>query len=201
MIKLSGMTTMNYRTIAQTAIAIAITAVISIITLTLLYSGLPFFGPVNDLTNAVGGMLSALLVWQFHALLRERAPNAAIFLLLAAWVGSAAIIINSVLVAFGQMHWMTGGMYTVIGYSLIGIWLLALHLKFGQQEFLPSGILKLGTIAAIAMLLGLLAGPLLASGISFTENPLVSVSYVGAAAGWLLYPVWCWLVGKRLLSL
>jgi len=192
---------MNYRTIAQTAIAIAITAVISIITLTLLYSGLPFFGPVNDLTNAVGGMLSALLVWQFHALLRERTPNAAIFLLLAAWVGSAAIIINSVLVAFGQMHWMTGGMYTVIGYSLIGIWLLALHLKFGQQEFLPSGILKLGTIAAIAMLLGLLAGPLLASGISFTENPLVSVSYVGAAAGWLLYPVWCWLVGKRLLSL
>jgi len=191
---------MNYRTTAQIAIAIAITAVISVITLSLLYSGIPFFGPVNDLTNAVGGVLSALLVWQFHALLRERAPNTAIFFLLAAWVGSAAITINSVLVAFGQMHWMTGGMYTTIGYSLIGIWLLALHRQFGQLEFLPSGIFKLGTITAVAMLFGLLAGPLLASGISFAEIPLISVAYVGAAAGWLLYPVWCWLVGKRLLS-
>jgi hypothetical protein len=200
MIKLSGITTMNYRTTAQIAIAIAITAVISIITLTLLYSGMSFFGPVNDLTNAVGGLLSALLVWQFHALLRERAPSTAIFFLLAAWVGSATIIINSVLVAFGPMHWMTGGMYTAIGYGLIGIWLLALHRKFGQQEFLPSGILNLGTIAAVAMLFGLLAGPLLASGISFAENPLVSVAYVGAAAGWLLYPVWCWLVGRMFLS-
>jgi hypothetical protein len=200
MIKLSGNTTMKYRTTAQIAIAIAITAVISIITLTLLYSGMPFFGPVNDLTNAVGGLLSALLVWQFHALLRDHAPTAAIFFLLAAWVGSAAIIINSVLVAFGQMHWMTGGMYTAIGYGLIGIWLLALHRQFGQQEFLPSGILKLGTIAAVAMLFGLLAGPLLASGVNFAKNPVVGVAYIGAAAGWLLYPVWCWLVGRRFLS-
>jgi hypothetical protein len=191
---------MNYRTTAKIAITIAITAVISIITLTLLYSGIPFFGPINDLTNAVGGLLSALLVWQFHALLRKRAPNTAIFFLLAAWIGSAAIIINSLLVAFGRMHWMTGGMYTVIGYSLIGIWLLALHRQFGLQKFLPSGILKLGVITAVAMLFGLLAGPLLASGINLAENPVVGIAYLGAAAGWLLYPVWCWLVGRRILS-
>jgi hypothetical protein len=197
---LSGITTMNYRMTAQIAIAIAITAVISIITLTLLYSGMPFFGPVNDLTNAVGGLLSALLVWQFHALLRERAPSTAKFFLLAAWIGSAAIIINSVLVAFGQMHWMTGGMYTAIGYGLTGIWLLAFHRLIGQQEFLPSGTFRLGTIAAVAMLFGLLAGPLLASSVNFAENPLVSVAYLGAAAGWLLYPVWCLLVGRKLSS-
>ena len=35
----------------RTALAIAVGALISIITLTLLYSGLPFFGPVNELTN------------------------------------------------------------------------------------------------------------------------------------------------------
>jgi len=199
--ELSAITTLNYRTTAQIAIAIAITAVISIITLTLLYSGLPFFGPVNDLTNAVGGLLSALLVWQFHTLLRERAPNTAIFFLLAAWIGSVAIIINSLLVAFGRMHWMTGGMYTAIGYGLIGIWLFALHRQFGLGEFLPSGILKLGVIAAIAMLFGLLAGPLLAYGVNLAKNPVVSIAYLGAAAGWLLYPVWCWLVGRRLLLL
>jgi hypothetical protein len=201
MIELSAITKMNYRTTAGIAIAIAITAVISIITLTLLYSGMPFFGPINDLTNAVGGLLSALLVWQFHALLRERAPTTAIFFLLAAWIGSAAIIINSLLVAFGRMRWMTGGMYTAIGYGLIGIWLLALHRQFGLGELLPSGIFKLGVIAAIAMLFGLLAGPLLASGVNLAKNPVVSIAYLGAAAGWLLYPVWCWLVGRRLLLL
>jgi hypothetical protein len=200
MTELSAITTMNYRTIAQTAIAIAITAVISIITLTLLYSELPFFGPVNDLTNAVGGLLSALLVWQFHALLRERAPNTAIFYLLAAWIGTTAIIINSLLVAFGRMHWMTGGMYTAIGYGLIGIWLLALHRQIGLGEFLPSGILKLGVIAAVAMLFGLLAGPLLASGVNLTKDPVAGIAYLGAAAGWLLYPVWCWLVGRSILA-
>ncbi len=191
--------TTNYHTITQIAIAIPITAVISIITLTLLYSGIPFFGPVNDLTNAVGGLLSALLVWQFHNLLRERAPNAAIFFLLAAWIGSAAIIINSLLVAFGRMHWMTGGMYTAIGYGLIGIWLLALHRLIGPQAFLTPGVVRLGTIAAVAMLFGLLAGPLLASGISFAENPLVGVAYIGAAVGWLLFPLWCLLLGRRIM--
>jgi hypothetical protein len=197
---LSEITKMNYRTTAQLAIAIAITAVISIITLTLLYSGMPFFGPINDLTNAVGGLLSALFVWQFHALLRERAPSTANFFLLAALIGSAAIIINSVLVAFGQMHWMTGGMYTAIGYGLIGIWLLAFHGLAGPRAFLSQGDVRLGTIAAIAMLFGLLAGPLLASGVSFAENPLVGIAYLGAAAGWLLYPLWCWLLGRRFLS-
>lgn len=201
MTELSAITTMNYRTTAQIAITIAITAMISIITLALLYSGVPFFGPINDLTNAVGGILSALLVWHFHTLLRERAPNRAIFFLLAAWIGSAAIIINSLLVAFGRMHWMTGGMYTAIGYGLIGIWLLALHRQLGLQEFLPSGIRKLGAIAAVAMLFGLLAGPLLASDVNLATNPVVGIAFLGAAAGWLLYPVWCWLVGQRLLSL
>lgn len=200
MTELSAITTMNYRTTAGIAIAIAITAVISIVTLTLLYSGMPFFGPVNDLTNAVGGLLSALLVWQFHTLMRERAPNTAIFFLLAAWIGSAAIIINSVLVAFGRMHWMTGGMYTAIGYGLIGLWLLALHRQFGPAEFLPSGVLKLGVIAAIAMLFGLLAGPLLASSVNLAKNPVAGIAYLGAAVGWLLYPVWCWLVGRSILA-
>jgi hypothetical protein len=200
MTELSAITTMNYRSTAQIAIAIAITAVISIITLTLLYSGMPFFGPVNDLTNAVGGVLSALLVWQFHALLREHAPNTAILLLLAAWIGSAAIIINSLLVAFGRMNWMTGGMYTAIGYGLIGIWLLAFHRLVGPQAFLTQGVVRLGTIAAIAMLFGLLAGPLLASGVNVAENPVAVIAYLGAAVGWLLYPVWCWLLGRRLLS-
>ena len=181
-------------------IAIGILAVISIITLGLLYSGFPFFGPINDITNAIGGLLSALFVWQFHALLRQRAPGAALFLLLVAWAGATAIIINSMLVAVGRMHWMTGGMYTAIGFGLLGVWLFAMLSRIGPQPVLSPGILRLGKIAAIFMWVGLLAGPLLAFRADLNKNPLVWIAYAGAAAGWLLYPLWCWLVGRALMS-
>jgi len=191
---------LNTQATGQIAMAIAITALASIITLSLLYAGIPIFGPINDLTNAVGGVFSAMLAWQFHALLRERAPGTAVIFLLAAWVGSVVIIVNSVLVAFGQMHWMTGGMYTAIGYGLLGIWLLGLIRLIGPLSILSPGLIRLGTIASVAMLFGLLAGPLLAARVSLENNSLVWGAYIGAAAGWLLFPVWCWLVGQRLIS-
>jgi len=186
----------NPQLTGRIAIAVAAVAVISIVTLAVLYAGVPVFGPINDVTNAVGGLLSALLVWQFHALLRERAPGVAVLCLLAAWAGSAAIITNSILVAMGRMHWMTGGMYTAIGYGLLGIWLLALLRLIGPQPFLTPGLVRLGTVTGIVMLFGLLAGLLLPSGVNFNNNPLVWIAFVGVAAGLLLYPLWCWLVGR-----
>ena len=190
----------NSHVTGQLAVSITIMALISIITLAIFYAGIPIFGPINDIITAVGGLLCALLAWRFHPILHKQVPGISALLLLLAWGGSAAIIINSVLVAFGRMHWMTGGMYTAIGYGLLGIWLIALHRVIGAQPFLSPGIMRFGTFAAIAMLFGLAAGPLLASGVTFTKNLLVSLSYLGAATGWLLFPIWCWLVGRGLLS-
>ena len=188
------MNTFNAHLTGQLANGIALTALVSIATLVLLYAGIPFFGPLNDLTNAFGGLFSATFAWQFHLLLRERNPGLASFILVISWVGVAAIVINSVLVAFGQMDWKTGGVYTAVGYGLLGIWLLALHLLFDPHDLLVPSMLWLGIITGICMLAGLMAGPLLASGAGFKNSLLTSISYVGAAAGWLLYPLWCWLV-------
>ena len=188
----------NPQLTGRIAVAIAVTAVASIITLALLYAGLTIFGPINDLTTALGGLLSALLVWQFHTMFHEHTPRTATLSLMAAWVGSTAIIINSLQVAFGQMDWMTGGMYTAIGFGLQAIWLLAVNHQLGSLPFLTLGIVRLGTIAAVDMLFGLLAGPMLAAGVNFTQSPLVGIAFIGAGAGWLLYPVWCWRVGQRL---
>jgi len=184
---------------ARTAVAIAVAAVVSLITLGLLYSGLPFFGPINDLTNAVSGLLTALLAWQFHALLRQRAPALATPVLIAAWIGSALIVANSILVAVGRMHWMTGGMYTALGLAFQGIWLLGMLQLAGLRPYLTPGLMRLGMAAGIGMLFGLLAGPLLVSRVSLASNPLIAVAYAATASGWLLYPLWCWLIGRRLL--
>lgn len=180
--------------------AIAAIAVISIVTLAVMAAGVPVFGPINDLTNAVGGLLSALLAWQFHALLRERIPGVAVLGLLAAWAGAAAITVNSIRVATGRMHWMTGGMYLALGYGLLGVWLLALLRLIGPQPFLTPGLTRLGIVAGTAMLFGLLAGPALLSGTNLEKNPLAWIASVSVTGGWLIYPLWCWLVGRMLLK-
>lgn len=182
------------------AIAIAVATVLSIVTIGLLFSGIAIFGPINDITNAVGGLLSALLAWQFHTLLRERAPGTATVLLVVAWAGSAAIIITSILVAIGRMHWMAGGMYMAFGFGLLGIWLFTLLRLIGPQPFVTPGLMRMGVIAAIVMLFGLLAGPLLTtSGENLAKNPLAWIAYISVAGGWILYPLWCWLVGRQLI--
>lgn len=185
--------------IGRNAVAIAVTAAVSIVTLGLLTSGLPIFGPINDLTNAVGGLLTAVLVWRLHRALLRRGGAALPALVVTAWVGSAAIIVNSILVAAGRMHWMTGGMYTAIGYGLLGVWLLGRLRALAAAGLVTTGHRRLGGVAGGLMLLGLLAGPALGSGAALDTNPIVWVGFAGVTAGLLLYPLWCWLVGRRLL--
>ena len=180
---------------------IPLIAILSIITLALLYSGIPIFGPINDLTNAFNGVLIVIMAWQFHFLLRERAAGVAVIFLVVVFVGTAAIIINSVLVAFGRMHWLTGGIYTAIGYGLIGIWLLVLLRMSAPQPFLTPGMIRLGTVTALALLFCLPAAPLMGMGEKVEMNVLVILVFFGAGTGWLLFPIWCWQLGRRLISL
>lgn len=183
---------------AVVAKGIGIAAVVSIVTLILLYSGLPLFGPVNDLTNAVSGMLTALLALWLHGLVRGGARRVSLVLLVAAWLGSGAIIVNSVLVAFGAMHWLVGAVYSALGIGLQGVWLLGTLWLLAGQPFLRRGLRWLGAVAGSAMLFGLLAGPQLAARLDLANDPSLGMPYLVAAAGWLLYPLWCWLVGRRL---
>ena len=193
------MAAFNYNSTGRVAIAVAVSALLGILTLSLMYAGLAFFGPVNDLINAGFALLSAILAWQFNPLMQEHAPNSARYYLLVAWAGAAANIINSVLVAFGQMDWMTGAMYSGIGYGLFGMWLLALNRMVTPQLFGSPALSRLGVITAAGMLLGLLAGPMLAMQVNLAQNPLVTVIFVGTGAGYLLYPLWTWFLGRRLL--
>jgi hypothetical protein len=39
---------------------------------------------------------------------------------------------------------------------------------------------------------------MLATQVNLAQNPLVMVVFVGTAAGYLLYPVWTWMLGRKL---
>jgi hypothetical protein len=181
----------------QLLVGIAIGALVSIVTLTLLYSGLPVFGPVNDLTNAVVGFMIGLLAWQVFAALPSKSPLSVAGLLFC-WAGVALIIGNSVLVAFGRMGWKEGGMYTGIGYGLIGAWLLV-TLPFSSLalEF-PPALWRSGLAIGVALVFGLAAGPLLAGRLSIKIQPVVWVAYAMTALGWIGLPIWCWMLSQRL---
>ena len=180
----------------QLLVAIAVGALVSVVTLTLLYAGLPFFGPVNDLTNAVIGLVIALLARQFFAALPKSLPSVAGLLL--CWAGAALIIGNSVLVAFGRMDWKVGGMYTGMGYGLIGAWLLLTLLFSRLTRQFPPALWWLGVAIGIALLFGLVAGPLLAGRLSIKIQPLVWVVYAMTALGWIGFPIWSWMLSRML---
>lgn len=179
-----------------TGMAIGIAAVVSIITLTLLYSGMPFFGPVNDLTNAVTGVLYFILALQIDPLLRAQSTLKASLMLLAALAAMLLTSTNSVLVAFGQMGWQTGALYTAIGLGFLGIWLIGVQRSGVLIEYQSTGLRKLGIAAGYAMLVGFAAGPLFTGWT--VSNSLIYVSYIGAAAGWLLFPIWAFILGRRI---
>jgi hypothetical protein len=181
----------------QLLIAIAIGALVSIITLTLLYSGLPLFGSVNDLTNAVVGFMIGLLAWQFFAALPRKTLQSVVGLLFC-WAGAALIIGNSVLVAFGRMDWKEGGMYTGIGYGLIGVWLLVTLLFSSLAREFPTALWWSGLAIGIALVFGLAAGPLLTGTLSIKIQPLVWVAYAMTVLGWIGFPIWCWTLFRRL---
>ena len=180
----------------QLLAGIAIGTLASVVTLILLYSGLPFFGPVNDLTNAVIGLMIALLAWQFFAALPKSLPSVAGLLL--CWAGAVLIIWNSVLVAFGRMDWKVGGMYTGIGYGLVGAWLLLTLLFSSLARGFPPALWWSGLAIGIALVFGLVTGLLLAGKLSIKIQPLVWVLYAVTAVGWFGFPIWCWVLSRTL---
>jgi hypothetical protein len=112
--------------------------------------------------------------------------------MILAWVGGLSIFGNSILVAFGVLDWKLGGLYTIVGYALVGIWFIGMQLISKEQMFIVPGLVRFGLIAGGLMLFGFLAGPLLAGKLVIDFRPLVWIAYAAAGAGWIMFPIWCW---------
>jgi hypothetical protein len=119
--------------------------------------------------------------------------------LVLAWIGAALVVGNSVLVAFGRMEWQEGGMYTAIGYGLVGIWLIIAVISSPLIGELSHSLRPFGIAVGAALVFGLIAGPLLAGKISVSIKPLVWLVYAMTGIGWIGFPIWCWILSRRLL--
>ncbi len=84
------------------------------------------FGTVNDVLNALIGILSVVLAWILFAEYHGRPPLVSQVTLVLAVVGMIITIIGSSLIIFGFTDFVLAGWYTGVGNALIGLWLAAM---------------------------------------------------------------------------
>ena len=184
--------------IGRLAITTGISGLLALILLILFFTIGGPFGTLNDIFNGLTGLLSGALAIglsrQFHM--------GKIWLIFSS-LGAVSAVIGSILVIYEITGWYLAGLYTSMGYALIGVWLLAFNHRARQVQDWPQGLIRLGLIAAIIMMLGLLMLPAIVNRIDAWELGPWYVNYIGQLGSFgyfLLYPLWCILVGRTLLQ-
>ena len=134
--------------VGWTAGAVAVTVPAAIVLLVVYFAvGGPFGTTLNDLANALVGVLSAVLAAQTA---RLGVPAAAVA---AAGAGGAVMVVGSWLVITGRAGWVLAGLVSAVGAALVGAWLLALNVVVARNGVLPRGLTRLGSVSGAVMLL------------------------------------------------
>lgn len=173
------------------ALALAATAIVAVVCLTLLYVVGGVFGTVNDWANALVGwwvLLLAVLVrlgegggWR---------ANAAVG---AAAGGTIGLTWGTWLVVTGATGFYLAGLVSTLGLAGVGAWLLLAHAASGDGGLLATGPAQLGRVAGWLMVGGLLALPGALAGVDDFADAQWH-SYAAEASAWLgayvLLPLW-----------
>jgi hypothetical protein len=176
-------------TIASLALAVGVVNLAGLLFLIIMaVVGSPW-GTLNDICNGVGAVLSVALALALHPQLRARDPRLAIAALVVVILGALIATLGSVLVMSGRTGFFLAGMYTMTGYALIGLWLLAVN----RGGALPQALVLFGLIAGAVMVLGLAAIPSIfmridSFGTAAWHTWVGQMGFIGWA---ILYPIWC----------
>ena len=188
--------------VGWTVIATGIAVILAVITLILMAVANPFFGTVNDVFNAIIGILSVILAWMFYAEHHVRSPLMSQAALLLAAVGAIFTIVGSVLIIFNFTDFVLAGWYTGVGNALIGLWLAAFCTSMLHADTLPHNLVAFGIIVGAVMVMGLLGIPGILARVDTMESLpwYLGVGYLGFLGTYILYPIWTIWLGRILLS-
>jgi hypothetical protein len=185
-----------------------VVGLLAVVTLVLFFAGsfqeissLASMGRLNDILNGLAGLMAAVLASAVHPALHQAWPRRALFLLAGVWAGALAILYGSWLIVTGRSDVELSSYYYFFGNGLIGLWVWSLGLLAHRQGTLPGSLGRLGVVAGGFMMVGLLGlAGILAGSDGSDYSPLVLVSGLSYLGTGLLYPVWCLLVGRWMLS-
>jgi len=184
-----------------TAIATGLAAILAVITLTLMATVNPFFGTVNDVFNAIIGILSVILAWMFYAEHHAKSPLMSQIALTLAVVGAIFTIIGSILIIFNFTDFVLAGWYTGVGNALIGLWLAIFCYSLLSGDALPHNLVIFGIVVGAFMAIGLLGIPGIFAGIDSMESMpwYLYVAFFGWLGIYILFPIWAIWLGRILL--
>jgi len=190
-------------TIGWVAFSTGVIGIFAMIFIALFYTVGNPFGTLSDIFNALLAISSGLLAWVLYAGFKKDLTPLNQALLILALIGALVAIVGSVLVIFKFTDWVLAGLYTATGYAMIGLWVIGLNYAARQGSFLPGGMSTFGLVLGVVMLLGFAAVPDLIKGTDSLEamSPVVNGLWQTASLGWLfLYPIWCFRLGRWILT-
>jgi hypothetical protein len=159
------------------------------------------FGTVNDVLNAMVGILSVALAWMLYAEHHARSPLMSQLGLLLVVVGAIFTIIGSALIIFRFTDFVLAGWYTGIGNALISFWLAALCYSMLKGDALHHSLVVFGIIADGFMVMGFLGIPGILDRVDTMESMpwYLGAAYLGFLGTYVLYPIWTIWFGRILL--
>jgi len=184
--------------IRRLATAIAVVGLVNVTTIILMYTVAGFFGPLNDVGNGTEGVLLAVLAWRLAPVARSSSPDLARAGVLAATAGATIVVLGSLLVLSGRTGWFLAGHVTMLGYAILGPWVIGINGIAQRGAWWPQPVTTLGRLAGLAMLCGVFAIPAILSGLDDPRHTpwFVIVSYGGGVGWFLLVPVWSLRLGR-----
>jgi hypothetical protein len=152
------------------------------------------FGAINDLGNALVGILSALLALRLRPRGMEGLVGAAA--ISAAVVGAAITVVGTALV--GTTGFFLAGLVSSVGFAFIGLWLIALNRSLRAEGRWPRGLPRLGVVLGLLMALGFVAAPGIAMGPEEmgAAPKWVLIGFLGWIGTYLIYPAWSIWLGR-----
>jgi hypothetical protein len=181
--------------VRRVAMAVATVDLLGVICLLVFFAVGGPFGFINDVANAVVGVLSAVLAWLSPAI---RSPGWCRLALAAGVVGAIVMAIGSVLVIFDVTGYYLAGLVSAVGAAFIGCWVLIANRFPPYAGELPRGVRVTGLAAGVVMLVGLLAVPgVLARVDDQSTSPwYVVVAQLSWLGTYVLYPIWCFRLAR-----
>lgn len=179
------------RKLAVVAIGHGIVGLVSCASLIVFYVVEGPFGAINDVGNAVLGLLSAGLAWLTRRPGRWASP------VLAA-VGAAMTVVGSYLVMTDTTGYFLAGLVSSVGFALIGVWLFGLNRSATGEAW--AALHRAGLVAGAVMLLGFVNAPGIVMGLD-DLGTAPAWTYLGGlswAGTYLLFPAWSLRLGRAL---
>ena len=187
--------------IARVALAVAFVAVASVVSLAVFFAVGDPFGTVNDVGNAVLGLLGALLAVRLgrYGPARTGRLRSTVAAGLAV-AGAAVTVVGSWLVISGATGFFLAGLVSSVGFALIGLWLVELNVRLGSTVW-PRRMSRFGIATGVFMAVGFLTLPGIAMGLDdMAAAPgWIWIGYLGWLGTYVLYPAWSFWLGRTLL--